>query len=256
MAAIKKETAGILLIIAIGLIAVIAMFLQAPVAQDPDYHRFTDARELFSITNFCNVMSNLPFLIVGSLGLYKLVITNTLNITRELKASYVFLFTGVTFVAFGSGYYHLWPNNQTLVWDRLPMTIAFMALFSIIIGEFISVSVGKALLLPLILAGFSSVMYWHFTELRGEGDLRFYAFVQFFPMLVIPIILVCFRSRCTGLSAYWWLLMAYIAAKIFEYFDTAVYSALGLISGHSIKHIVAALGLYVLLASYEKRSCS
>jgi ABC-type maltose transport system permease subunit len=136
------------------------------------------------------------------------------------------------------------------------MVIAIMALLSIIISEFISVHTGKVLLLPLIFSGISSVVYWHFSEVWGEGDLRYYILVQFFPMFVIPVILICFRSQCTGVNAYWGLLVAYIAAKVFEHFDGEVYSVLGFISGHSIKHIAAALGLYILLVSYERRHCT
>ena len=256
MSLTRKEAIGTALIIAIMLSAMLILILKGPIPQDVNYHTFTDDRNLLSVLNFWNVVSNVPFFLVGTIGLYKTIMADRLIIQREIKTSYALLFFGVTLVAFGSGYYHLWPDNQTLVWDRLPMTIAFMALFSIIISEFISISFGRALLLPLIIAGVASVLYWHFGEMRGEGDLRVYAFVQFFPLLVIPIILVCFRSRCTGVNAYWWLLVAYIVAKIFEHFDTAVYSVLGLISGHSIKHMIAALGLYVLLASYEKRSCN
>ncbi|MEE8388841.1 MAG: ceramidase domain-containing protein, partial [Acidiferrobacterales bacterium] len=218
--------------------------------------RFSDSRKIFSILNFWNVVSNLPFLIVGVIGLYRIIVTGTLNVIGDIKISYILLFLGVSLVAFGSGYYHLWPDNQTLVWDRLPMTIAFMALFSIVISEFISARAGKALLLPFILAGASSVIYWHFSEFRGAGDLRYYAFVQFFPIIVIPVILVCFSSRCRGVNAYWLLLTAYIVAKVFEQFDGAVYSWLGIISGHSIKHVVVAFGLYILLVSYERRSCT
>ncbi len=256
MVSIRKEKLGVTLIIVITLFAVSGMLLQDPIAQDSSYHRFGDSREIFSILNFWNVVSNLPFLIVGIIGLYKIIVTGTLNIIADIKISYILLFLGVSLVAFGSGYYHLWPDNQTLVWDRLPMTVAFMALFSIVIGEFISVSAGKALLLPFILVGTSSVIFWHFSEIRGAGDLRYYAFIQFFPIIVIPVILVCFRSRCRGVNAYWLLLTAYIVAKVFEQFDGAVYNWLGFISGHSIKHIVVALGLYILLVSYERRSCT
>jgi hypothetical protein len=135
------------------------------------------------------------------------------------------------------------------------MTIAFMALFSIIISENISVRSGKTLLLPLLLTGMLSVAYWHFSETRGTGDLRLYALVQFYPMIAIPIILICFRSRCTHVYAYWWLLLAYIIAKVFEHFDAEVYNVSGFISGHSLKHLAAALGMYVLLVSYQKRNC-
>ena len=206
--------------------------------------------------NFWNVVTNVPFAIVGLLGLYKLRLPGKLGFLHENSTAYTLLFFGTFLVGFGSGYYHLSPDNQTLVWDRLPMTIAFMALFSIIISEFISLRSGKALLLPLILAGILSVLYWHFSEIRGEGDLRFYALVQFYPMLAIAIMLVFFRSCCTHVYAYWWLLLAYVVAKLFEHFDAEVFDVLGFISGHSLKHLTAALGMYVLLVFYQKRNCN
>lgn len=256
MNSIKKEKVGYILIFVMALFAGIIILIQDPIAQDVNYHHFKDTRNILRIPNFWNVVSNVLFLIVGILGLYEISVAGKLRIVNDIKIAYIFLFLGIILVAFGSGYYHLWPNNQTLVWDRLPMTIAFMALVSIIISEFISVRIGKALLLWLILAGFSSVVYWHFSEIWGEGDLRYYALVQFLPILVIPVILICFRSRCTNVNAYWWLLVAYISAKAFEYFDDDIYSVLGFISGHSLKHIAAALGSYILLFSYERRHCA
>jgi len=255
MESVKKEKLGFALIIATGIIALSAVLLLGPIAQDVAYHLFADTREIGSIPNFWNVVTNIPFVIVGLLGLYKLRIPAKLKVINETSTAYTLLFFGTFLVGFGSSYYHLAPDNQTLVWDRLPMTIAFMALFSIIISEFISVRSGRALLLPLILAGILSVVYWHFSEIRGEGDLRFYLLIQFYLMLAAPIILLCFRSRCTHVYAYGWLLLAYIVAKLFEHFDAEVFDLLGFISGHSLKHLAAALGIYVLLVFYQKRNC-
>jgi hypothetical protein len=251
----KKQKLGFALIIISALLVLGGVTSQGPVAQDVTYHLFADDRTIGTIPNFWNVISNIPFVIVGFLGVYKLRNPGKLKIIGELNIAYILLFFGVFLVGFGSGYYHLAPDNQTLVWDRLPMTIAFMSLFSIIISEFINVRSGKNLLLPLILAGILSVVYWHFSEMRNEGDLRLYLLVQFYPILAIPIILLCFRSNCTHASAYWWLLLTYVTAKILEHFDTEVYHLLGFISGHSLKHVFAALGIVVLLFFYQQRNC-
>jgi len=252
----KKEKLGYGLIAVSFLVVFTGVLSQGSIAQDVSYHLFVDTRKIWAIPNFWNVVSNAPFAIVGLLGLYKLRPPAKLNVIGEINIAYVLLFFGTLLVGFGSAYYHLEPNNQTLVWDRLPMTIAFMALFSIIISEFVSVRSGRALLLPLILAGILSVLYWHFSEVRGEGDLRFYVLVQFYPMLAIPVMLICFRSRCTHAYAYWWLLLAYLAAKLLEHFDGEVFDMLGFISGHSLKHVAAALGMYVLLNFYQRRTKS
>lgn len=248
-----KENIGFTLIVLVALLAVIALLTQEPIPQDLRYHLLADDRAIWDVQNFWNVTSNLPFFIVGILGLYKIIQSSSLQILDELKFAYILLFTGVTLVAFCSGYYHLSPDNSTLVWDRLPMTIAFMSFFAIMLSEFISVKAGKVLLLPLVVAGIASVVYWQMSEGWGEGDLRYYALVQFTPVLLMPVILLCFRPRFTHVYGYWGLLVAYLVAKLLEHFDTEVYQLLGFMSGHSIKHIVSALGVYILLVSFEKR---
>ena len=252
---IKNDKPGLILIAITALFALTVILSLDPIPQDATYHLFVDTRKIGSIPNFWNVITSVPFAIVGLLGLYQARLPNKLKIIEDTRIAYILLFFGTFLVSFGSGYYHLEPNNQTLVWDRLPMTIAFMALFSIIISEFISVRSGRTLLPPLILAGILSVVYWHFSEMRGAGDLRFYALVQFYPMLAIPVMLVCFQSKCSHVQAYWWLLLLYVVAKVFEHFDGEIFSLLGFISGHSLKHLTAALGMYVLLVFYRKRNC-
>ena len=248
-----REKIGLVFLITLSLLAMVLIMLQAPIPQAQSYHLFEDTRQFIGITNFFNVLSNLIFLYVGILGLIKLRLQNKLVIVNELKWAYLLLFSAISFVSLGSSYYHLTPNNFTLLWDRLPMTVAFMALFTIVIGEFISINLAKKILLPFIVMGIASVLYWYFGELNTSGDLRFYLLVQFLPVVCIPAILLCFQSKFNRKSGYWWLLLAYIIAKLFELFDEPAFSFLSAISGHSLKHIVAALGLYLLLVSFEKR---
>lgn len=249
----KKELLGLTLIIIVITAGIGILFNQAPLPQDLSYHQFIDSRNLFYIANFYNVISNLPFLLVGIYGLYKLLISRQLKILDELKYAYIILFTASSLVAFGSAFYHLSPDNLSLIWDRVPMSIAFMSLFSIMIGEFISTKLGKQLLLPLIIAGLASVIYWHLTESWDKGDLRFYILVQFIPILTMPAILIFFKSAFDKNSGYWWLLGAYFMAKFLEHFDSEVYNLSLFISGHSLKHIFAALGLYLLIKHYHVR---
>ena len=231
--------------------AFIAVFFVEPIAQDSAYHDFADSKEFFGVANFWNVVSNIPFLIVGLMGLSQL---KRLNIIPEMGVAYWLLFFGVALVAFGSGYYHLNPSNKTLVWDRLPMTIAFMSLFAVIIAEFVNQQRGSLLLFPLLIAGIASVLFWLVTESQGAGDLRFYALVQFLPIILIPLILLAYPSKFTKVSAYWWLLFAYIVAKVLEYFDEPIYQFFNQqMSGHAIKHVAAAVGMYILLRGFRNR---
>ena len=249
----KYKNIGSILIVLTSILSALVILSLDPIAQDVEYHNFEDQRIYFGIPNFWNVISNLPFLLVGCLGLYSIFCSKKIKLLNDFKSPYILFFLGVAMVAVGSSYYHLWPSNHSLVWDRLPMTIAFMSLFSIIISEFISPDFGKKLLFPLIIFGAYSVFYWHNTENAGAGDLRLYILVQFLPVLVIPLILLFFKPTFTRINGYWILLFAYILAKILEHFDSQIYHALFFISGHSVKHVIAALGVYLLLISYNNR---
>ena len=54
-----------------GLVAgsLAGLLLLPPISQDQGYHHFADQRTLFGVPNFWNVVSNLPFMAVGSVGL-------------------------------------------------------------------------------------------------------------------------------------------------------------------------------------------
>ena len=238
----KKERVGYLILTAIAVLALTGIFILSPIEQNKEYHNFCDSDTIFNIPNFWNVVSNIPFLIIGLIGLYK---TTTL---LETKIQYIMFFLGISLVSIGSGYYHLNPNNSTLVWDRLPMTIAIMSLFSIIISEFIDLKVGLKSLLPAVIIGLLSVVYWIIFN-----DLKIYILVQFYPVLAIFVILIFFKSKYNLTIGYWLLLFAYIIAKIFEHFDYQTQSVLKIMSGHTLKHIVISIGIFSLLYTYINR---
>ncbi len=170
-----------------------------------------------------------------------------------LFPAYHILFAGVLLTAFGSAWFHLAPDNDTLFWDRLPMTIAFMSLVAIIVGEHISERLGRSLLWPLLAVGAISVIYWDYSEAQNAGDLRLYGLVQFLPMLLIPAILLVYESVFDRTRFIWILFVLYALAKAFELLDAPLYSLGELVSGHSIKHLCAALGPIVLLYGGMKR---
>ena len=130
-----------------------AAFSFSPIPQDPVYHEFADRRTLFGTPNFWNVFSNLSFVLVGAFGLSRL---SRLQPSSP-RSAYVVFCVGVVFVGFGSAYYHYSPSTHALVWDRLPMTVAFMALFSMVVHDRISEQLGNGMLWSLVLAGVASV---------------------------------------------------------------------------------------------------
>ena len=214
-----------------------------PIPQDLNYHLFADVLSQMGIANFWNVMSNLPFVVFGLLGLWSLL-KDQLQINTDFKAFYWVFFVGIVFVGLGSSWYHLNPNNHTLVWDRLPMTVAFMAFFTVILAEHVNELLGKRLLWPLIILGLLSIIYWQYSESVGAGDLRWYALVQFLPLIMMPFIFVLYPKPYSHSHLLWVFLGWYVMAKLLEHFDAQIFQALSVISGHSLKHMAAALGVF------------
>jgi len=229
-----------MLIGAIGAAAIAAVFWLDRIPQAPGYHEFAGSSTLFGIPHFWNVATNLSFLAVGLIGL---AWRPRLQV-QALPAQYVVFCVGALLVGIGSAYYHWAPSTPTLVWDRLPMTVAFMALFSAVIQDRVSERLGRVLLWPLVIAGIATIAWWYWSELEGRGDLRPYAVVQFLPMLLIPLMLLMFKGRGLRDGWLWATLAAYALAKVAEYFDAAIFSASGLLSGHSLKHLLAALAVW------------
>ena len=113
---------------------------------------------------------------------------------------------------------------------------------------------GRKSLFPLLLLGIASIVIWRITETRGAGDLRLYVLVQYLPVLLIPIILILFPARSSGALLPWGVLLAYAVAKVLELLDRPIFQALGFISGHSLKHVAAAGGMFLLVLGLRFRS--
>ena len=202
-----------------------------------------------------NVVSNLPFVLVGGWGLLFLASRRSAEAFREPAerwAYYVF-FAGIALTGVGSAYYHWHPDNPRLLWDRLPLAVAFMAFFDAIIAERVDLRAGLRLLVPLALLGAGSVLYWHWTELEGRGDLRPYLLVQFYPLAAVPFLLCCSPPRYTRAADVWGVIAWYAGAKGLELLDAAIYSAGHVVSGHTLKHLVAAVGAYMVLFMLQHR---
>ena len=240
------------LIAIIIVIGIVLVGLQNPVPQDPEYHNFADQRALFHVPNFWNVVSNLLFLAAGAAGLIALYARKCPGAIPVLRSSYGVFFIGSALVAIGSAYYHLSPNNETLAWDRFAMTVAFMAFLAIILGEHINPRLGHLSLPPLLIIGLLSVLVWSVTEAREHGDLRFYILVQFLPFILIPLIVILFPSKLTRIYFVWGILLCYGIGKVLEFFDAPIYRTFHL-SGHTLKHLIAAVGVFFFVFAIQKR---
>ncbi|CAA7396949.1 unnamed protein product [Spirodela intermedia] len=230
----------------------VLMVVTPAIPQSQEYHQFADQRRLFlGIPNTLNVISNFPFLVVGIIGLILCYHGNYFILSLEGEIwGWTCFFLGVAAVAFGSSYYHLDPDDATLVWDRLPMTIAFTSIVAIFIIERVNETTGTTSILPLVAAGAVSILYWRLFD-----DLRPYAVVQFVPCIAIPAMAILMPPAYTH-SSYWlWAAGFYLLAKVLEAEDVVVYRWTGhVISGHTLKHLSAAMVPVFLTLMLAKRS--
>jgi len=239
-------------------VAVTAISLLPPIPQDPAYHRFADTRSIWGMSNGWNVLSNLPFLVVGLYGLYRVLAAPAgagavpFVESRE-RWPYALFFAGVALTGVGSAYYHWAPDTPRLFWDRLPMTVGFMALLAAIVAERIGVTAGLVMLGPLLAVGVGSIIYWRAGELHGAGDLRPYALVQFLPAVLMLLMLWLCPARYTRGSFLIGVLAVYGAAKLFEALDGPIFSMGYLLSGHTLKHVTVALAAWWVLKALVAR---
>ena len=251
-----SRRAGIALILAFTVVVGVVTLFVPRVPQPLSYHDFADQRGWLGIRNFGDVVSNLLFAIAGLWGLVFLWRTSKtpLFVDSRERWPYTFVFLGLLLTALGSSYYHLAPDNARLVWDRLPMTFAFMGLVSAMLAERVSVRAGVALLPVLILIGVSSVLWWWHTEGLGAGDLRFYAAVQVYAVLILPILLLLPPSYTRG-SDFALIFALYVLAKILETADRQIFAAdHQVVSGHSLKHLAAGVaGLWMIRMLRKRR---
>jgi len=240
---------------------VLMMFLiiatKERVPQDPLYHDFADKRYMVeSIPNSWDVLSNIFFLLAGLHGLHVTWEVSRDRIeTHNERVTYTIFFISAACVSLGSSYYHWFPSTQTLFWDRLPMSIAFMCLLSIITAEHINKKIGEFILIPLICSGIFAVSYWAYTEnVLFQGDLRIYGVGQFGALAIASFIIFLFYSRYSHSEYFIATLLFYVFAKFSELLDKQIFQLTSeLISGHTIKHILSAIGIEVIVIMIKRR---
>jgi hypothetical protein len=228
------------------LLAALALILAAgPIPQDTRLHAFADDRAALGVPYFFNVVSNVAFLLVGLAGL----LAGRAGRISGASRSWFVLFLGMVLVCFGSAYYHWAPSNATLVWDRLPMTLAFMGFLVAVASEHLGERLERLMLAPALVVGIASVLWWDYTD-----DLRFYIWVQLAPFLAIVVLLLAYPARYTHRAYLWYGLGLYALAKLAEGFDREIYAATAhALSGHVLKHLLAACSVFVIYLMLLRR---
>ncbi len=252
---------GIALMLGVAAGIAVLMLRLPPLPQSASYHHFADQRGWLGIPNFWNVVSNVPFAVVGISGLAFIRHNAQSDVPRQTfidpreRWPYIGIFAGLVLTAFGSAYYHWATNNAHLVWDRLPMTIVFGSMVAALVVERIGVEVGLKLLPIFVLIGAGSVLQWYWDELHGHGDMRLYAAIQIYSALAL-LLAMLLRPRYSGASAFVAVFGFYVLAKIFEETDRPIYAHGHVISGHTLKHVaVAAAGYWILRMLQQRVPC-
>lgn len=244
-------------ITALAALMVVATLTLPPIAQPQWYHDFADQRACLGLSNCLDTASNALFVLAGILGLCCVFSRRLQRIRADRREAwpYALFFGAIVLVGLVSAYYHLAPDNARLAWDRAAMTIAFMSWFAALIAERISLRAGLAFLPLLIVAGLGSVIYWIWSEAQGAGDLRPYLLVQLAPILLIPLLLWLRPPTYSHGYDVMTVIGLYLLALLLDLGDRAVFALTGgFVSGHTLKHVVAALAAAWVARHLRRRS--
>ena len=244
-----RERALLLVVLLLALVAVAGPVLVQP----SHYHDFADQRAWGAVPHAMDVLSNLSFALWGLAGAGVLVQAFRQQAVERTTAWLATLFFGGLMVTTAvSAMYHWQPDNAGLLWDRGGMVLAFAGLLGLAARQGISARAGVALAAAVLVLGPVSVQVW-----AVSGNLLPWGALQFGGMALI-VGLACLRPMTgkagqspQGLPIRWSLLIAlYALAKVLELGDHQVFEwTQHLISGHSLKHIVASCAAWPVAAA-------
>jgi hypothetical protein len=225
-------------------VAVAVVWFLAPIPQSQAYHHFADQRMIAGIPHGLDVLSNLAFLLSGGLGLIFILRAGP-AFDAGTRWAFATLFFGLILTSVGSGYYHLNPDNQSLIFDRLPMIVAMSGCVGAVIADRFGGAAAWSVL-GLLAVGFWTVYQWVVSEQTGHSDLRWYALYQGLVILVGALLLLLFSSRNGATRAFVIAVAGNVLAKVFELLDKPIFALGGIVSGHTLKHISAGLAFLPL----------
>lgn len=215
---------------------VTSLIAAGPIAQLPDYHAFADTRTIAGLAHGADVLSNLGFLLVGVYGLWG-ALRSPPQESGQSGAAYAVFCCALIATAAGSSWYHLLPDDARLVWDRIPIALACAAVLARAPDRWLA---------PLVLYGVASVFWWSWT-----GDLRAYLLLQAAPLLLVPLLQWRrgdpLRERVLFAVA----VALYALAKVAELADHVIYACLTVVSGHTLKHLLATFAALVLVSLWQ-----
>ena len=239
----------LLLVLCAGL----GLFLHGPIAQPERYHEFADRRAIFGLTNAADVLSNAGFAIVGLWGLARLYPARAHPLLSVAWPGYCMFLVALVLTAAGSTFYHLAPDNARLVWDRVPIALACAGLLAGVRADCRPETNTRLAAALLAIAAVASVLWWRLTDIAGTGDLRPYLLIQGLPLVLIPVWHAVYAAPRDERLAFAAAILLYVAAKAAELYDEALFSALGGLGGHTVKHLLATASAAVIAFQLTRR---
>ena len=150
--------------------------------------------------------------------------------------------------AFGSAWYHAAPSDATLVWDRLPIAAAFAGLVAATIADR-QRAWARPLTVGLGSVAVATVLLWAVT-----GNLLPYVMMQLVFVAVALLTTALVRSRWTHARAVYLAAATYGLAVVCERYDRPFAEVLnGIVSGHTLKHLLAATALLLIFMMIARR---
>lgn len=247
MKALRKHLPLLVIVILSG-----AAIWHGPIAQLADYHGFSDRAVVLGVPHFADVLSNLGFALLAVWGWVQLAPNSRHAAITHGWAGYRVFLIGLFLTAIGSSYYHLDPDNARLVWDRLPIALACGGVLAGVWGDCRRRQSAR-LAAWLALAAVLSVAWWHFTEQAGAGDLRPYLLLQGLPLVLIPLWQWIYEIPRADRRAFGGALLLYVIAKFAELHDHEIAAMLGVLTGHTLKHLLATAAAALVVTRLVRR---
>ncbi|MHC2334943.1 hypothetical protein [Bradyrhizobium sp. USDA 4454] len=238
-------------LITIGIIAAFAA--HGRIAQPANYCDFADHSALFGIPHAGDVLSNAGFALVAIWGWLALWPRRDSAQLRAGWPGYRLFLIGLFLTAFGSTYFHLAPGNGRLTWDMLPIALAGAGLLVGVRGDTHPGSRANIEAIALALFAAAGVAWWVTTDRHGAGDLRPYLLLQVLPLVLIPLWQWIDRTPRTERIAFGAAIGLYVVAKLAEVLDHQIANTLGIVSGHTLKHLLATAATAVVVWGLTRR---
>ncbi len=220
--------------------AALALAAYGPIAQFANYHDFADQRTVLGVPHAFDVLSNVGFAIVALWGMR--------NGLSRRSYGYALFVVSLLLTAAGSAFYHLEPNDMRLVWDRLPIALACAGLLAAVRAESRGRRNDAVETVALAVAAVGSVYWWDIS-----GDLRPYLLLQALPLVLTPLwqwIYCAQRERRIAFAA---AIALYVLAKVAELNYEAIFAALSVVSGHTVKHVLSTLASAIVVYELNGR---